>query len=467
MAGLRAQLQLNERRGLLMGGDILAVIVSVLIALRVWSLVGRIPFSVEFIVQQWFWFPLFIVLWLVLANANDFYDLRVVQNRARMQRRLLFITLQMGLVYLFIFFFSGREALPRLFTVYFAIALFLLIALWRLVYPSVAGWTSEPRRVLVVGTDWAASVIINVLCNEASDDYTVIGVIGDEDESQEFLNGVPLLGTGSDLPHLIGVNRVSELVVTSTSKLSGTLFQGVMDALAAGINVTPMPLLYEHITGRVPVEEVNDNWAVVLPLDENGFFRPYSVFKRILDGCLALIGLVGLALLLPVVAVLIKLDSPGPIFYNQRRVGLNGREFTVYKFRSMCVNAEAKTGPVLSTVNDQRKTRFGSFMRKTRIDELPQFWNVLLGQMSMVGPRPERPELVADYATDIPFYRTRHMIRPGLTGWAQVQAGYAADRDDTLKKLQYDLYYIRHKSLLLDLNILLRTVGQVIRMTGV
>ena len=300
MTGLRAQLQLKERRGLLMAGDILAVGIAILIALRIWTWVGRIDFSPEFILRQWFWFPLFIILWLVLANANDFYDLRVVQDRALALRQLLVITVQMAVVYAFIFFFSGRESLPRLFTIYFGIGLFFLSAVWRLMYPAVAGWTSEPRRVLIVGTDWAARVIIHVLCDEANDDYLVVGVIGESGTSQRFLNGIEVIGTGDDLLSLVEQHRVSELVVTSTGKLSGKLFQGVMDALAAGINVIPMPILYENITGRVPVEEVNDNWAVVLPLDENGFFRPYSVFKRILDGCLALIGLLSLALILAI-----------------------------------------------------------------------------------------------------------------------------------------------------------------------
>jgi lipopolysaccharide/colanic/teichoic acid biosynthesis glycosyltransferase len=168
-----------------------------------------------------------------------------------------------------------------------------------------------------------------------------------------------------------------------------------------------------------------------------------------------------------IAALLVKLEDGGPVFYPQKRLGLNGKVFTIYKFRSMKPNAEDATGPVFAQLNDPRVTRIGRFMRRTRIDELPQLINVLRGEMSLVGPRPERPEHVARLMTSIPFYRTRLVTRPGLTGWAQVRYQYGSDDQDALVKLQYDLYYIRHKSLLLDVNILLRTVGKVLKMGGV
>jgi lipopolysaccharide/colanic/teichoic acid biosynthesis glycosyltransferase len=164
--------------------------------------------------------------------------------------------------------------------------------------------------------------------------------------------------------------------------------------------------------------------------------------------------------------LIIYLDSRGAIFYAQERVGINGKLFTIYKLRSMRPNAEAETGAVFAQTDDNRVTRVGKFLRKTRLDEVPQLWNVLKGDMSMIGPRPERPEHVSRLQEKIPFYRTRHIIHPGLTGWAQVRYHYGANDDDSLIKLQYDLYYIRHQSLLLDFGILLRTVGKVLRMSG-
>jgi len=205
----------------------------------------------------------------------------------------------------------------------------------------------------------------------------------------------------------------------------------------------------------------------VLPIDGNSIFNPYPTFKRLIDILLSLVGMSVFLLLLPFLALAIKLDSPGSIFYWQERTGLNGRSFRIYKFRSMRSDAEAETGAVFSKEGDPRITRVGWFIRKTRLDELPQIYNILRGDMSIVGPRPERPEHVKRLTEKIPFYRTRLVIRPGLTGWAQVRYGYGSTDEDALVKLQYDLYYIRHQSLALDLNIMVRTVGKVLRMSGV
>jgi len=467
MAGPRPQLQLNERRWLLMFGDMIAVAGAVLIALRIWAWVGRRNFSASFLAEQVLWFPLFIGLWLLLANANDFYDLRLVADRMLAFRRLLIITLQMILIYLVIFFFSERESLPRLFTIYYGVASFFLIGAWRWVYPIVSGWASEARRVLIVGTGWAAEVIIGAINTEAQNEYRIVGIIGDEVDVGRLICDVPVIGAGRDLMNFVQRDRVSELIVTSTDELTDTAFQGVMDAYVNGVNIVAMPIMYERITGRVPVEHVNNHWAIVLPLDENAFIKPYSLIKRLLDIVLALIGLVVLSPVMLLTALVIFVDDGLPVFYNQKRVGLNGHLFTIFKFRTMRRNAEEDTGPVFARPNDPRVTRSGRLLRRMRLDELPQLVNVLRGEMSLVGPRPERPEHVERLVATIPFYRTRLVIRPGLTGWAQVRYDYGADDTDALVKLQYDLYYIRHKSLLLDINILLRTVGKVLRMRGV
>lgn len=467
MAWTRPQLQLNERRWLLMLGDIAAVAAAVLVALRIWAWVGQRNFSLEFLASQILWFPLFIVLWVLLASANDFYDLRIVLDRGASFRRLLVLTFQMIIVYLVIFFFSTRDSLPRLFTLYYGVVSFMLIGGWRTLYPTVAGWASEARRVLVLGTGWAAEAIISAVNGEAYNEYRIVGIIGDEQEVGTLVCGVPVIGTGQDLMNFVMRDRVSELVLTSKGELAGTTFQAIMDAYIAGVSIVPMPILYERITGRVPVEHVDDQWAVVLPLDENAFFKPYSLVKRLLDIVLAAVGLVILSPVLLFAALVILLDDGWPVIYRQKRVGLNGRPFTIYKFRTMRQNAEHDSGPVFATLNDPRRTRSGRWMRRMRVDELPQLVNVLRGEMSLVGPRPERPEHVARLMTSIPFYRTRLIIRPGLTGWAQVRYDYGANDQDALVKLQYDLYYIRHKSLLLDMNILLRTVGKVLRMSGV
>lgn len=463
----RLQLRISERRLLLMAGDVLAVSMAVLIALGVWAAVARYAFSISFIIQQSYWFFVLIFLWLMLASANDFYALHTAASRIKSLQRLIQITLQMLVVYLVVFFLSPPTTLPRLFILYYGVASFLLIMLWRMANLALIGWASEPRRVLIVGTDWAAETIIEALRHDAQETYSVKGIISDRlDQVGTMIQGVPVLGAGSDLLNFVLRDRVSELILTSTRELDGEVFQGVMDAYERGVNVIPMPLLYERITGRVPVEHVGNNWMVVLPFEDDSLLNPYRSLKRILEVLLAIIGMgIFLLLLLPL-ALLIRIDSHGSIFYTQERVGLNGRIFKLYKFRSMVQNAEAATGAVFAGHNDSRVTRIGRFMRKTRLDELPQLINVLRGDMSLIGPRPERPQHVARLTKTIPFYRTRLIVRPGLTGWAQVRYKYGSTDEDALVKLQYDLYYIRHHSLLLDLNIMLRTVGKILTLSG-
>ncbi|MBE2271619.1 MAG: sugar transferase [Anaerolinea sp.] len=464
----RPQLQISERRLLLAVGDLTAVFLACLIALYVWTLVARYDFTLDFILPQSPWFVALAVLWFFLASANDFYDLRVAANRNTTLQRLLIITAQTWIVYLLVYFLSPPFALPRLFILYYGVVSFALIAGWRFFRPFLLGWVSEPRRTLILGTDLSAGTIIEAI-REYAGDYEVRGLIGHAEEVGQMLYGVPVLGTAEDLPNFIQRDGISELILTEANRLRGVTFQAVMDAYEHGITIITMPLLYERITGRVPVLHVADDWAVVfLPIkNSSGLFDPYPVIKRAFDIIVSLIGLALFALILPIIALVQLLDSPGTVFYAQDRVGLNGRVFRVYKLRTMIPDAEAATGAVFSHKDDPRITRVGKLFRKARVDELPQLWNVLRGDMSFIGPRPERPEHITRLTEKIPFYRTRLVVRPGLTGWAQVRYPYGSNDEDALEKLQYDLYYIRNQSVLLDVNILLRTVYRVISLSGV
>lgn len=465
----RLQLQISERRLLLMAGDVLAVIAASLIALRIWAWVADDPFTVEFIIDQFYLFVILISMWLLLASANDLYVLRIAASRNQTFQRLVIINLQMLFVYLFIFFLSPRDALPRLFIIYYAIASIVLIGTWRYARPVLLGWASSPRNTLILGANGAAGAIIRALREHASNEYDIRGIIGSSADVGNVQHGVPVIGTGTDLMNFVARDRISEIVITSTRGLNDSTFQAIMDAYERGITVNPMTLLYERVTGRVPVEHMSDDWPIIFLNNQEGssLFHINRFAKRLFDTLFAIIGLILFALMLPVLALIIRLDSPGPIFYSQQRVGLNGRHFRIYKLRSMVTNAEAATGAVFSHRGDPRVTRVGRFMRKTRLDELPQLVNVLRGDMSLIGPRPERPEHVTRLTEKIPFYRTRLIVRPGLSGWAQVRYDYGATDEDALVKLEYDLYYIRHQSLVLDLNIAIRTVYKALLMRGV
>jgi exopolysaccharide biosynthesis polyprenyl glycosylphosphotransferase len=463
------QLQISERKVLIALGDVAAVWLAVLIALRLWTLVAGYAFTPRFVAQQGLWFLVLAGLWLFLASANDFYDLRVAANWSRSLQRLLVITAQMVVVYVLVFFVSPRDALPRLFILYYGVASFILIGLWRFARPALLGWASQPRRMLIVGTSWASEVMVAAIREFAAHEYEVRGIIGRPEEVGQVMGGVPVLGAGADVMNFVYRDQITEIVITGTHEMSGETFQAVMDAYERGVVIIPMTLLYERITGRVPVEHVNNDWAVVfLPMkNTNDIFDPYPVLKRLMDIGFALVGLALFLLLFPLIVLAIRLNSRGSIFYSQERLGRNGSVFRLYKLRSMVQDAEAKTGAVFSQRGDPRVTKVGRFLRKTRLDEVPQLINVLRGDMSLIGPRPERPEHVQRLTQKIPFYRTRLIVRPGLTGWAQVRYDYGSTDEDALVKLQYDLYYIRHHSLLLDANILVRTVGKVLTMSGI
>ncbi len=221
-----------------------------------------------------------------------------------------------------------------------------------------------------------------------------------------------------------------------------------------------LTIAYERMSGKIPVEHIGDQWYLALPV-ERVVSPLYLCWRKVVDIAFGLVGMAILILILPVLAPLIYLDSPGPIFYKQERLGRNGRKFFMFKFRSMCTDAEHTGQAVWATQNDARVTRTGRFMRAIHLDELPQVFNIFRGDMSLIGPRPEREAFITELEQTIPFYRCRLMVKPGLSGWAQVKYCYANTDHDALVKLQYDLYYIKHRSCMLDIYIILKTVAEV------
>lgn len=463
----RFQFQISERRLLLMLGDALFNLVAVLLALRLWAWVGKIEYNATFVIGNLWWFLLLGAIWYLLANASDFYTLRTASQPVLTLALLLQITLQMTIIYLIIFFLSPRDALPRLFIIYYAIFSFLLMGFWRLWRPYLIGWTSEPRRLLVIGGGWAANALLEAINQQAQSDYTVSAVIVDPNRTLEVPDRIPIFTAGESLPLIVRDLDIAEIVLAGSGPLPAGVFQGLMDAYEQGITIIHMPLLYEQITGRVPVEHVGEeNWDIILPVTSHAFFNPYPLLKRVMDVGLSLVGSLVFLVMMPFLIALIYLDSPGPIFYRQERVGQGGRPFKILKLRTMIPDAEKHSGPKWADQHDPRVTRIGRILRKSRMDEIPQLINVLRGEMSLVGPRPERAFFVDQLSHSIPFYRTRNVIKPGVTGWAQVKHGYGNTTDDALIKLQYDLYYIRHQSLLLDILILLRTARKMLSFGG-
>ncbi len=256
---------------------------------------------------------------------------------------------------------------------------------------------------------------------------------------------------------------VGRIVVTFRERRGTMPLTGIMRCRMRGITVMDLPGLYEDVTRKLYIETITPSWFIF----SSGFClsRIRRAIKRLSDLLFAALGLGLFACFLPGLALAIRLDSPGPVFFRQIRTGLGGRPFTVFKLRSMRLDAE-RNGAVWAGQNDPRITRLGRFLRKTRLDELPQLYNVLRGDMSLIGPRPERPEFIRKLEKQIPFYSERHCVKPGVTGWAQVRYPYGASVEDALEKLRYDLYYIKNQSFLLDMEIVLRTIGVVLLGSG-
>jgi len=307
---------------------------------------------------------------------------------------------------------------------------------------------------------------VQAIRDNLASEYQLVGYIDDDPAKQgQTIEGLPIIGTGRDLVSLVKAKNISEVIFAITDDIHSTLLQALMDCQEQGVQITLMPLLYEEITGKVPVEHLGGQWPVALPMDHASTGSFFPILKRAIDVIVSGTGIVILGFIFPFVALAIYIDSPGPIFYAQERVGKGGRIFRLIKFRSMIPNAEEDVA-LWAGERDARVTRVGRFLRAPHIDELPQFINIFRGEMSIVGPRPERPQFVAELEKEIPFYRLRHSVKPGMAGWALVKCGYGSSVEDALIKLEYDLYYINHQSIYLDFLILLKTIGDMLTLGG-
>lgn len=463
----RLVLHLSERRTLVVAVDLLALNAALCLALsrRFVSSDG-----LRWLGDRPEWFLLLSGLWLLVARGLDAYEARTLCRLSSSLLAGLRGVLLTSLIYLLIPYITPPLPASRGGLLLFPVLGCGLVGAGRLITGLVLPRV-EPRRAVIVGAGWAGRTMAEVLSADGQAAYRLVGFVDDDPakqgrpvpvgEGQE----VPVLGDRRILPDLVSRNGITTLVLAITRDVDAELLSILMDCLERGAEVVPMPVLYEQLTGRVPVEHVGDNWYAALPLEHPGTRHLWQLLKGGMDLVLGTAGALVLLLVFPFVAAAIYLESPGPILYVQERVGKSGRIFRVYKFRSMVPDAE-REGPRWAAENDPRVTRVGRFLRATHLDELPQVLNILRGEMSAVGPRPERPEFVEALARTIPFYRLRHAVKPGMAGWALVKQGYAASREDALVRLQYDLYYIKHQSLWLDLVILLKALLRVLGLKG-
>jgi exopolysaccharide biosynthesis polyprenyl glycosylphosphotransferase len=360
------------------------------------------------------------------------------------------------------------NSLPRIGVGVFLVLATALTLTWRGIYIRLYTSSGLMRRILIVGAGRAGYSLAEIYSKMSPPPFILLGFIDDDPGKQgKSISGFAVLGTSEKLLDFIEDYRVSDIVVAINGEIKGETFQTILDTQERGVEVTRMPILYEEMTGRVPIDHLESDWVIRSFVDQVRTRGTYELSKRFLDIAGGLVGLILFWVVYPFAALAIVVESGFPILYSQSRLGKGGSEFKIYKFRSMKQNAEEDGHAKLASENDPRVTRVGNFMRRTRLDELPQFWSVVRGEMSLVGPRAERPELVRSFQKQIPFYRARLLVKPGLTGWAQINYGYASNVKGTAVKLEYDLYYIKHRSLNMDFSIVLRTIGTVLRRTGV
>ncbi len=378
-------------------------------------------------------------------------------------RALMVLVVTLPLAYAIFGLLPDSFANPQLvqFTVMAGVAAMIM----RRVYVSHASNAPRTRtRILIFGAGQPAQIVGNTL-KSADPNASIVGFVPGPNETEPTVPAGQLLSSRGSLSETAAHLNVDEIVVALTERRAGSMpLRQLLDCKLAGVKVYDLNTHFEKTLGQIRIDYLNAGWLIFGDGFNQGALRTFV--KRVFDIISATVLIVLSAPLMAITAVLIKAESRGPVFYRQERVGLNGSTFMVTKFRSMRTDAEKDGKPRWAQANDSRVTRVGAVIRRVRIDELPQLFNVLKGEMSLVGPRPERPFFVQELTQQIPFYAVRHSVKPGVTGWAQVRYHYGATVEDSQEKLQYDLYYVKNHTLFLDLVVLMETVGVVLTGKG-
>jgi exopolysaccharide biosynthesis polyprenyl glycosylphosphotransferase len=454
--------EVSERKILLRIFDIL----SVMLALYFLSSLFSFKYF-TFSESNYYWsFVLGFYIYM-FGTLFEMYNLQVASNQFQIIKSTILTSSVTVLVYLLTPIYTPLLPSNRLQIVYFYLAILFSLLAWRIFYLKfLASHRFVKRAILVCDKEQLVELIDGL--ESIDPHYKFIGFVNsDSNNLVDFkVSGVKNIDP-NDLETYASLNSISEIVIASqkTDVITVNLYNQLIKLLENGFIIREYTQLYEASTYRIPVHYVSRDFYRYFPFSRNNQNQLYKFFNRISDVLLSIVGLLVGFLFLPLVVLGNLLGNKGKLIYTQDRVGRNGEHFKIYKFRTMIKNAEVN-GAVFASNNDSRVTPFGKFLRKARIDEIPQFYNILIGDMAIIGPRPERPEFVKEIAEIMPFYETRHVIKPGLTGWAQVNYSYGDSIEDSLVKLQYDLYYIKHRSFFLDINIVIKTVSTVLFYRG-
>tara|TARA_R110000868_G_scaffold83058_7_gene234744 strand:- start:4061 stop:5452 length:1392 start_codon:yes stop_codon:yes gene_type:complete len=409
--------------------------------------------------KNWTWVFVLIVYLSIFGTLFELYDL---QKSSKLEKVIPAIVLTVSVTVLFYFltpFFTPVLPDNRLQILIFYFAILFAIFMWRWSYIAFVASPRFYKKVIIVGETTNIESIISAF-KDSDPNYKIVGFINCEEKQSDSLK---FSGVMEYRPHdmhaIIKDQGVSEIVVASynSETITSEIYHDLITLLESGFSIREYTQVYEDITQRVPVQFVGKDFYKYFPFSRSNQNKMYLFYNRGFDILVSLIGILIGTIIVPFILVGNFLGNRGPLLYIQDRIGKNGKSFRMVKIRTMIKNAE-KSGAVWAKKNDVRITSFGKFLRHSRLDEIPQFINILKGEMSLIGPRPERPFFVKELSKILPFYETRQIIKPGLTGWAQVKTRYGSSIDDSLLKLQYDLYYIKHRGFFLDVNILIKTV---------
>ena len=404
---------------------------------------------------------------LIFGTIFELYDLQKASKIDTTFRNVVIASSIAVLFYLLTPVLSPYLPEERMQIAYFFLVIIISIMLWRFVYINLIESPRFYKRVLLVGEITNIDGLVKALVT-SDPNYKIVGFINSEASTEESVKfkGLKEFEANSFLD-IIDREKISEVLVASfnSESIIAEVYHDLMLLLERGFKIREYTQVYEELLYRVPIQFVGKDFYKYFPFSRSNENKLYIFFQRTFDIIIAIIGLIAGLILTPFIIIGNMIGNKGPLLYTQDRVGRNSKTFRIIKLRTMVVNAE-KDGVKWAQKDDKRVTAFGRFLRRSRLDEIPQFYNVLKGEMSIIGPRPERPFFVNELARIIPFYETRHIIKPGLTGWAQVKTRYGSTIEDSLTKLQYDLYYIKHRSVFLDFNIAIKTLSTILYYRG-
>lgn len=454
--------EVSERKILLRIFDVISVLLSL-------YLVGIVfKFNYFNISETNFYWTIVLGIYLnFIGSVFEMYNLQVASNQFQVIKSIILTSSITVLIYLLTPIFTPKLPANRIQILIFYIAIFIALFIWRLIYVRFFASNRFSKKVILICGKEQLKELIHAL-ESADPHYRVLGFVNSDSADTKTNDDIKIKNIDiNSLEEFVKKNSISEVVVASqkTDGITVNLYNQLIQLLENGYIISEYTQVYENITQRIPVQYVSRDFYRYFPFSRNNQNHFYLIMVRLFEIVFSLTGLLIGVIILPIILIGNLFGNRGKLFYSQERVGKNGKIFNIIKYRTMVKNAEVE-GAVFATINDSRVTPFGKIMRKSRMDEIPQFINILKGDMAVIGPRPERPIFVNEIAEVMPFYETRHVIKPGLTGWAQVNYSYGETIDDSLIKLQYDLYYIKHRSIFLDVNIIFKTLSTVLLYRG-